>query len=98
MTLFQGLFFLVLGIGILLIVYQSLSGGLLPFGPNGFKGRLEFRRDGHAHAVVPDPNDDRVWEAEPGRHRDWRDEAFGRRQMHAANSIRATELGPGGKA
>ena len=34
-----------LGIGILLIVYQSLSRGWLPFGPNGFKGRLEFRRD-----------------------------------------------------
>lgn len=45
MTLLQGLFFLVLGIGILLIAYQSLSRGWLPFGPNGFKGRLEFRRD-----------------------------------------------------
>ena len=40
MTLFQGLFFLVLGIGILLVVYQSLSRGCCS---NGFKGRLEFR-------------------------------------------------------
>lgn len=45
MALFQGLFFLVLGIGIFLVLYQSLSRGWLPCGPNGFKGRVEFHRD-----------------------------------------------------
>ena len=45
MALFQGLLFLVFGVGILLVVYQSLSRGWLPCGPNGLKGRLEFHRD-----------------------------------------------------
>src|SRR5690606_36849205 len=43
MALFQGLLFLVLGYGMLGVVYQSLSKGWLPFGANGFKGRLELR-------------------------------------------------------
>jgi len=43
MALFQGAIFLVLGYGLLAVVYQSLSKGWLPFGPNGLKGRLEFR-------------------------------------------------------
>ena len=45
MALIQGLLFLVFGVGILLVVYQSLSRGWLPCGPNGLKGRLEFHRD-----------------------------------------------------
>lgn len=45
MALFQGLFFLVLGIGVLAVVWRSLSRGWLPCGPNGLKGRLEFRKD-----------------------------------------------------
>lgn len=45
MALFQGLLLLIFGIGILLIVYQSLSKGALPFGVNGFAGRLEFQKD-----------------------------------------------------
>lgn len=45
MRIFQGLFVLFFGAGLLLIVYQSLSRGWLPLGPNGLKGRLEFRRD-----------------------------------------------------
>jgi hypothetical protein len=43
--IFQGLFFLVFGIGLLLTVYQSLSRGWLPFGARGFGRRLEFRRE-----------------------------------------------------
>lgn len=45
MATFQGLFFLVLGVGLLFLVYQSLSRGFLPCGPKGLCGRLEFRRD-----------------------------------------------------
>ncbi len=45
MTIFQGLFFLVLGGGLLLVTCRSLSTGWLPCGPNGFKGRVEFRKD-----------------------------------------------------
>lgn len=45
MATLQGLIFLTLGVGILVIVYQSLARGWLPCGPNGFRGRLEFRRD-----------------------------------------------------
>lgn len=45
MVLFQGLLLLLLGAGLLLIVYQSLAKGWLPCGPNGFKGRLELARD-----------------------------------------------------
>jgi hypothetical protein len=45
MKLFQGLIFLVFGVGLLLMVYQSLSSGWLPCGPKGISGRLEFRKD-----------------------------------------------------
>lgn len=45
MALFQGVFFLVLGVGIVLIVYRSPSRGWLPMGPKGIAGRLEIRRD-----------------------------------------------------
>lgn len=45
MALFQGIFFLILGLGLLGLAYQSLARGWLPFGSNGFKGRLEWRRD-----------------------------------------------------
>lgn len=44
MATFQGLLFLVLGVGLLLVDYRALSSGWLPCGPNGFKGRLEFRK------------------------------------------------------
>lgn len=44
MVIFQGVFFLVLGGGLLLLDYQSLTTGWLPCGSNGFKGRLEFHR------------------------------------------------------
>ena len=37
MTRFQGLFFLVMGVGIVLVALQGLSRGWLPNGPNGFK-------------------------------------------------------------
>jgi hypothetical protein len=37
MTLFQGLFLLVLGIGVGLVALQGASRGWLPNGPNGFK-------------------------------------------------------------
>ena len=42
MALFQGGLLLILGYGMLGVVYQSLSKGWLPFGTNGFKGRLEL--------------------------------------------------------
>lgn len=45
MAIFQGVFFLVLGGGLLLMDYQSLTTGWLPCGSNGFKGRLEFHRN-----------------------------------------------------
>ncbi len=45
MPLFQGIVFLILGLGLLGEAYQSLARGWLPFGSNGFKGRLEWRRD-----------------------------------------------------
>lgn len=48
MEMFQGLFFLLLGAGLLLMACRSLSTGWLPCGPNGFKGRLELRRDTQA--------------------------------------------------
>lgn len=44
MHIFQGLLFLFFGIGLLLVVYQSLSRGWLPCGPNGLKGRVGFHR------------------------------------------------------
>ncbi len=45
MRLFQGLLFLFFGVGLLIIVVRSLDSGWLPCGPNGLKGRLEFRRN-----------------------------------------------------
>ena len=45
MALFQGLLLLFFGIGLLIVDYQSLQKGWLPCGPNGRKGRLEFRKD-----------------------------------------------------
>lgn len=45
MATFQGLFFLLLGGGLVLVAYQGLTRGWLPFGPNGLKGRLEFNKD-----------------------------------------------------
>jgi len=45
MAIFQGFFFLVIGVFLIAIAYQSLAKGWLPFGSNGFKGRLEIRRD-----------------------------------------------------
>jgi len=46
MVLFQGLFFLVAGIGIVLVALQGLSRGWLPNGPNGFKrGTGVFRSE-----------------------------------------------------
>lgn len=47
MVFFQGLLLLVLGVGVLVIDYRSLSNGWLPGGSNGLKGRLEVRRDEH---------------------------------------------------
>lgn len=45
MAVFQGLLLLFFGVGLLVVDYQSLARGWLPCGPNGLKGRLEFRRD-----------------------------------------------------
>ncbi|HEX7081472.1 MAG TPA: hypothetical protein VF329_10695 [Gammaproteobacteria bacterium] len=45
MALFQGVLLLVVGYGMLGVVYRSLTKGWLPFGRNGFKGRLELRMD-----------------------------------------------------
>ena len=45
MAVFQGLLFLFLGVGLLLIDYRALSTGWLPCGSNGFKGSLEFRKN-----------------------------------------------------
>lgn len=45
MELFQTLLLLVLGFGILLVVYQSLDKGWLPCGPSGIRRRLELYRD-----------------------------------------------------
>lgn len=47
MELFQAALLLFLGYGLLIVVYQSLDKGWLPCGPNGFKGRVEFRIDEH---------------------------------------------------
>lgn len=44
MALAQGLLLLFFGVGLLVVDYQSLAKGWLPCGPNGFKGRLEFKR------------------------------------------------------
>ena len=45
MAIFQGLLFLFFGVGLLLVNYRALTKGWLPCGPNGIKGRLEFKRD-----------------------------------------------------
>lgn len=45
MAAFQGLLFLFFGLGLLVVVYRSLDTGWLPCGPNGFKGRLELKRN-----------------------------------------------------
>jgi len=45
MAIFQGVLFLVFGLGLLAVDYQSLRKGWLPCGPNGLKGRLEFHRE-----------------------------------------------------
>lgn len=44
MALFQGLLFLVFGIGLLVVDYRSLEKGWLPCG-NGIRGRLKFWRE-----------------------------------------------------
>jgi len=44
MVLFQSVLFLVLGLALLIATYRSLASGFLPFGSNGFKGRLEIHR------------------------------------------------------
>jgi hypothetical protein len=44
MAVFQGLFFSVIGLGLLAVVYQSLGRGWLPCGPNGLRGRVEVQR------------------------------------------------------
>lgn len=41
----QGLLFLALGIGLMLVAYRSLSRGWLPFGSRGFLKRLEVDRN-----------------------------------------------------
>lgn len=45
MARFQGILFLIFGVGLLVVDYQSLARGWLPCGPNGFAGRLECRKD-----------------------------------------------------
>lgn len=45
MAIFQGLVFLLFGLGLLLMVWQSLGRGWLPCGANGFGGRFVCRRD-----------------------------------------------------
>lgn len=44
MAIFQGAMFLFFGVGLLLMNYRSLTTGWLPCGPNGLKGRLEFKK------------------------------------------------------
>ena len=44
MAIFQGAMFLFFGVGLLLMNYRSLTTGWLPCGPNGFKGRLVFKK------------------------------------------------------
>ena len=45
MSVIQGLLFLFFGVGLLWVDYRALRIGWLPCGPNGLRGRLEFRRD-----------------------------------------------------
>jgi hypothetical protein len=44
MALVQGALFVVIGLGLLAVCYQSLARGWLPCGPNGFRGRVEVQR------------------------------------------------------
>lgn len=45
MAIVQGLLFLFFGVGLLWIDYRALHLGWLPCGPNGFRGRMKFRKD-----------------------------------------------------
>lgn len=45
MAIFQGVLFLVFGIGLLAVDSLSLSRGWLPCGSRGLSGRLAFHRD-----------------------------------------------------
>ncbi|MBN9463376.1 MAG: hypothetical protein J0H00_19375 [Burkholderiales bacterium] len=45
MSTFQGLLFLLFGASLLWMDYRALRSGWLPCGPNGFRGRLEFRKN-----------------------------------------------------
>jgi hypothetical protein len=45
MAVFQGLFLMVLGVGLIIIDCRSLSRGWLPCGPSGLRGRLEFQKE-----------------------------------------------------
>lgn len=44
MSTFQGLFFTVLGLGLLAVDVQSLGKGWLPCGPNGLRGSFRVER------------------------------------------------------
>ena len=44
MAMFQGLFLLVMGVLLSAFLYQSHTRGWLPFGSNGFKGRVEIQK------------------------------------------------------
>lgn len=44
MVIFQGLFFLILGGGLIGVAGRSLATGWLPCGPKGLWGRVEFDR------------------------------------------------------
>lgn len=45
MAIFQGLFFLVMGLGLAGIAWRSLTHGWLPFGRKGWNERNEVHRD-----------------------------------------------------
>jgi hypothetical protein len=45
MAWLQWLLFLVLGVGLLVVTWQSLASGWLPFGPRGLRGRMELHRE-----------------------------------------------------
>lgn len=45
MRIFQGLLFLVLGVGLLLVIWRSLTVSVLPCGAKGLSGRVEFSRE-----------------------------------------------------
>lgn len=46
MTVFQGLFLIVIGIGLMAVTYRSLEKGWLPCGSNWLRGQLRFHREG----------------------------------------------------